>query len=347
MHGLKAPSESTVERVLERAKLLRKRRRRPGPKFYATQPPHVVVEAPNDVWTVDFKGWWRTGDGTRCEPLTVRDAFSRFVLDLRILPNTSTESVRPVFERLFHRYGVPKAIHSDNGPPFASTRSLAGISRLSAWWISLGITLIRSRPGCPQDNGGHERMHADIRVEIESASAPTVMAQQRICDEWRAEFNHVRPHEALAMKTPAEVYRASSRRPTQILGGFPDRCVMRKVDPRGCIRFEPQTVYVTMALAGFDVGLRPVQRHVEVWFFDVLLGRFEYGDGRTTVEPFTAGDTATCNRVTPSSELLLPPTTDQLQPGDTARRTQNGAEAVTPEVTLSPGDDVTSKTATG
>jgi putative transposase len=152
-----------------------------------------VVEAPNDVWTVDFKGWWRTADGTRCEPLTVRDAFSRFVLDLRILPATSTEHVRPTFERLFARYGVPRAIHSDNGQPFASTQSIAGLSKLSAWWVSLGITLVRNRPGCPQDNGGHERMHGDIRFEIQSASAPTVSAQQKICDEWRAEFNHVRP----------------------------------------------------------------------------------------------------------------------------------------------------------
>jgi putative transposase len=133
IHGMKAPSESTVTRVLERAKLLRKRRKRPGPKFYPTQPPHVVVEAPNDVWTVDFKGWWRTADGTRCEPLTVRDAFSRFVLDLRILPSTSTEHVRPTFERLFARYGIPRAIHSDNGQPFASTQSIAGLSKLSAW----------------------------------------------------------------------------------------------------------------------------------------------------------------------------------------------------------------------
>ena len=184
---------------------------------------HVVVEAPNDVWTVDFKGWWTTRDGRRCEPLTVRDAFSRFILALRILPRSDTDGVRAVFEELFERHGLPKVIQSDNGAPFAAGRSLAGLTKLSAWWISLGIDVVRSRPGCPQDNGAHERMHADISVELQTQAAQSIRAQQRACDDWRVEFNHMRPHEALGLETPADVYRSSPRRLMRArIGGFPD-----------------------------------------------------------------------------------------------------------------------------
>ena len=120
----------------------------------------MSAEAPNDVWTVDFKGWWRAVNGQRCEPLTVRDAHSRFVLASTLCSATSKD-VRKEFERLFRRYGIPSAIQCDNGVPFVSVRSVGGLSSLSAWWVSLGIRLVRSRPGCPQDNGAHERMHLD------------------------------------------------------------------------------------------------------------------------------------------------------------------------------------------
>src|SRR6185436_15989598 len=113
---------------------------------------NFIPTEPNDLWTVDFKGWWRSTDGTRCEPLTVRDAFSRYVFTLRLMTSTRGELVRPIFEQLFDRYGLPRAIQSDNGSPFANTRALGGLTRLSAWWVSLGIRVVRSRPGKPQDN---------------------------------------------------------------------------------------------------------------------------------------------------------------------------------------------------
>ncbi|MCU1281640.1 MAG: Integrase catalytic region [bacterium] len=165
-------------------------------------------------------------------------------------------------------------------------------------------------------------MHADISTEIQSLVAPTLAAQQRMCDDWRAEFNHVRPHEALGMKTPSEVYRASPRRPRPVGGGFPARCVLRRVDDSGCTRFDSQSVYVTTALAGFDVALRPLPDHVEVWFYELLLGQFVSGTRRTSVEP-------------PSrSERLV--ATNNVSPGDVPPAV-DAATVMTPsEVTPSP-----------
>ena len=158
-HG-EAASESTFKRVLERAGLTQKRRKR-----RSTEAGRLCsgrrASAPNEIWTVDFKGWWRS-HGKRCEPLTVRDEHSRYLLELGALEDARSETVRKSFERLFERQGLPGAIRSDNGVPFASVRALLGLSRLSAWWVALGIDLERGRPGHPQDNGAHERMHGDI-----------------------------------------------------------------------------------------------------------------------------------------------------------------------------------------
>jgi transposase InsO family protein len=173
--------------------------------------PTVSVQQPNDLWTADFKGWWRSRDGARCEPLTVRDAHSRDVLTARLLKRTRTKEVREVFEELFQRHGLPMAIQTDNGPPFASPIGLCGLTQLSAWWLSLGIEVIRSRPGCPQDDGGHERMHVDMSIDLQTNAAPTVAEQQAAVDAWVHQFNHVRPHQALGLRTPAEVYRPSER----------------------------------------------------------------------------------------------------------------------------------------
>jgi len=198
--GPETPSERTIARILKRSARVRRHRKRRPPSV-VERAPNVQAMAPNDVWTVDFKGWWRTADGQRCEPLTVRDSFSRFVLTATACRPTG-ESVRAVLERLFRRYGVPKCIQCDNGPPFISVRAPAGLSKLSAWWVSLGIEIVRSRPACPQDNGGHERMHADVRAEVQGSPARDIASQQRALDRWRQEFNHVRPHQSLGGKTP-------------------------------------------------------------------------------------------------------------------------------------------------
>jgi transposase InsO family protein len=268
------PSESSFKRVLERAGLTeprKKRRRRDASERLATG---RKAEKPNEVWTVDFKGWWKDREGLRVEPLTVRDEFSRMVLEVRLLENSRTESVKACFERLFERHGLPEAIRSDNGPPFASVQGLLGLSRLSAWWMALGIDLERSRPGCPQDNGAHERMHRDIRRELQSVK---VGRDQDAFDVWRNEYNYERPHESLGMKRPCEIYQNSDRK----WSGTPDdidyeAMTTRRVTNEGRIRFEGEGIMLSTTLAGWSVGLNPVPEGlIEVWFAELMIGHID------------------------------------------------------------------------
>jgi transposase InsO family protein len=267
-HGT-AASESSFKRVLERAGLTEPRRRcvraAQAGRLWSGQ----RAQAPNEVWTVDFKGWWYDVEGHRCEPLTVRDEHSRYVLELRRMADARTASVRACFERLFERHGLPGAIRSDNGSPFAHVRGLLGLSRLSAWWVALGIDLERGRPGHPQDNGGHERLHRDIQTELEPGQA-----QQEALDLWRQEFNYERPHEALGMKCPGEVYQKSQRR----YEGSPEDLEypglhVRRVGPQGRIMWAGIPLFITTSLAGWSVGLKPMANgRLEAWFGRLLLG---------------------------------------------------------------------------
>jgi transposase InsO family protein len=248
-HG-EVASESTFKRILERAGLTQKRRRR-----RATEAGRLCsgrrAGAVNEVWTVDFKGWWRSA-GQRCEPLTVRDEYSRYILEVRALEDARSETVRKSFERLFEREGLPQAMRSDNGSPFASVQGLFGLSRLSAWWVALGIDLERGRPGHPQDNAAHERMHGDISRELEAMGE----SDQEALDLWRQSFNYERPHEALAMRCPAEVYIASERKndgtPEDL--DYPQMCT-RLVSNKGTIRVDGQRLFLSTSLAGWSVGL--------------------------------------------------------------------------------------------
>jgi len=273
--GDQSPSERTIARVLRRADRVRERRSRRKPSF-VDRAPQVQAQQPNEVWTVDFKGWWRSQDGQRCDPLTVRDAFSRFVLAVHICRPT-TLAVREVFERLFTRHGVPKAIQCDNGEPFVSVRSRGGISQLSAWWMSLGIRLVRSRPGCPQDNGGHERMHADIAADRQTRPAATRDAQQRELDRWRQEFNQVRPHDALGGKTPADVYKVTERRrPVARPFPYPHGITAARVRRDGTLFWCGSAYFLSGSLRGLGVGVQPLDLlHVRVWYRDLDLGTLE------------------------------------------------------------------------
>jgi transposase InsO family protein len=273
--GDATPKVRTIGRILKRADLVRERRKR-APISVNERAPSVHAAKPNDVWTVDFKGWWRVLDGTRCEPLTVRDAASRFVLAI-VASSTSVDAVRPIFEQLFRRHGVPSAIQCDNGTPFISVRGRAGLTALSAWWVSLGIRIVRSRVGCPQDNGAHERMHADLCAEVQTKPAPTLSEQQRRLDRWRQDFNHVRPHEALGGKTPSEIYKVTERRrPVVKPFNYSEHFYVRRIDINGNFRFRNDRCYLGPAFVGLEVGVEIIDAmRVRAWLRDVDLGIVE------------------------------------------------------------------------
>lgn len=292
--GPDAPSSSTVARVLHRLGKL-KRRRPPARVWSVEGRPRVEVKAPNDLWTIDAKGWWRALNGERCEPLTVRDAFSRKILAIELVASTTAPVVQRVLERLFKNHGLPSAIQSDNGSPFICTRARGGLTILSAWIVSLGIRIVRSRPGHPEDNGAHERMHRDV-VELQTAPARSRRAQQRQCDRWMLDFNHVRPHDALDGKTPSELYKNSTRRSVSpLVPTYPAGWVTRRANKAGYVRIGGDQVFVTSAVARQLIGLR--QDSEWRWsarFFDVDLETIEVLPidhafvGRTVIETVTA-----------------------------------------------------------
>jgi putative transposase len=274
---VEAPSAKTIARVLDRVgePRVRKARRRLRVVLREHQP--LVADAPNDVWTVDFKGWWRTRDGRRFEPLTVRDAFSRYVLCLEMLGSSRADIVKPAFERLFESCGLPRVIRVDNGSPFACTSAPAGLSQLSAWWTALGIRVSFSRPAHPQDNGAHERMHLDVADQLEADPADGLEVQQRAAAKWRAEFNEVRPHEAIAMRTPAQLYVRSSRRYTGVQPPrYPASYGVRRVSSKGCVRYMGKAVFISESLIGHDLGIRRTQRgRIAVRFYNLDIGLFD------------------------------------------------------------------------
>ena len=210
------PVQSTIGAILKRHGLVRSRRRcRKTPPY---EQPFAGYDHPNAVWSADLKGWFKTGDGQRCDPpgravvrpLTVTDNYSRYLIRCQAVRPASFEAIQPVFVGAFHEYGLPQAIRTDNGSPFAST-TLGGLSRLSIWWIKLGIIPERIRPGKPQQNGRHERMHRTLKEEAISPPQSTWRRQQTAFDRFLQEFNHQRPHESLNQRFPAEVYSPSPR----------------------------------------------------------------------------------------------------------------------------------------
>jgi putative transposase len=203
------PAPSTIGDRLRREGLSEPRRRR-RTAVPRTQP-FLPVCAPNDLWCIDFKGWFRTADGQRCDPLTLTDADSRFLIDCRIVAET-IEAVQPVVDRAFHDLGLPRALRSDNGTPFAASNSAGGLTRLAVHWIKLGIRLERIDPGAPQQNGRHERMHGTLKAETSRPPAATLAEQQARFDRFRHDFNDNRPHEALGQVPPGSCYHASPRR---------------------------------------------------------------------------------------------------------------------------------------
>lgn len=256
---------------------IRARRSRRGPVLGRT----VLGQArcPNAIWTVDFKGWFRTGDGTRCEPLTVRDLFSRFILCIVLLRHQSHVLTQRVFVRLFRRYGLPQRIRVDNGSPFGSSGA-AGFSRLSAWWLRLGIQVEYIRPGHPEENGGHERMHRDYKAETLFPAAATWGGQQKRTNRFVKRYNWERPHQALNGRKPAQLYRRSQRRYRGVRQiSYPKAWAVRRVRSNGTIKWQGRQRFIGEAVIGQLVGLKSIQVNVhEVYFVTMLLGTMYAGD---------------------------------------------------------------------
>jgi len=206
--GVPLPATSTIGDWLKKEGLTNKRR--PRPRCTPSSHPLGRPEEPNDIWALDFKGWFKTGDGERCDPFTVSDLYSRYLLYCGHVERLDHDHVRPVMDAVFCEFGLPRCIRSDNGEPFASVAP-GGLSRLALWWTKLGIDLQRIKPGKPQQNGCHERMHATLKEETASPPAETLSQQQQSLDAFRRRFNEERPHEALGDRPPAWVYHSSSR----------------------------------------------------------------------------------------------------------------------------------------
>ena len=275
------PAASTMGDLLRREGLSQPRRR-PRYLIPLTQP-LAAATAPNDVWTADFKGWFRTGDGTRCDPLTVADACSRFVLCCHIVP-PSEQGVRPWFERAFRDHGLPRALRTDNGSPFATTGP-GRLSHLAVWWLKLGIRLDRIDPGHPEQNSRHERFHLTLQQETTQPAAPTPRAQQRRFDRMRGAFNTERPHEALGQQPPAQVYVPSPRPyPARLEDVWYDAThQVRRVKATGQIKWHGERVFVSEAVRGELVGLAETESgDWLVHFMHVELGRIDRTTRRFT-----------------------------------------------------------------
>ena len=249
------PAASTIGDILERAGLVSKR----GKRRSVPPQPTTLREAlaPNDVWCIDYKGQFRLGNRSLCYPLTLTDQRSRFILGCDAMAAISDDEARESCEEIFRRYGLPKAMRSDNGVPFAST-GLANLTRLSVYWLQLGIELERIRPAHPEENGQHERMHRTLKFETTRPPRTNLLQQQERFDEFVEEFNTERPHEALGMKRPAQVYKASPRKLPLTLPQleYPQHDDMLSVDRNGYISHRRRRCFLSKALAYQTVGIR-------------------------------------------------------------------------------------------
>lgn len=275
------PAASTIGGILKREGLVRRRQRRPRTPP-ASAPPSVDADCPNAVWCIDFKGQFRTADGIYCYPLTVIDAYSRFLIRCECTTTPNEGFVRTVLESAFREYGMPDRMRSDNGPPFASVAP-GGLSTLAVWWIKLGIRPERIEPGKPQQNGRQERFHRTLKREAAIPPRASIKAQQRAFDRYRPRYNEERPHHALGMCVPDELHVPSTKlfveNPSDPM--YPPTWDTRRANNRGLISWEQDSVSVGPALRGELVGLRPLDGfRYEVYFGPVLLGLLDPSHGK-------------------------------------------------------------------
>jgi transposase InsO family protein len=276
----KLPGLRTLERWLHDAGVTvpRPPRARRGPQL--PRPLLTKAAGANEVWTIDFKGWFVLGDGQRCEPLTVRDLGTRFVLAIVPVTTTSDRCVRAALRPVFARWGLPAVIRVDNGSPFGGLHGPLNLSCLSVWWQRLGIQVEFIRPAKPQDNGAHEQMHRILKAETLAPPAGNQRAQQRRFQRWQREYNYVRPHEALGGRCPAEFYRRSLRPwQTPLPLHYPAAWLTRRVLGKGAIRFLGRTRNIGRAFAGETIGLQPRDpQHYEVYLGTLHLGTLHLAD---------------------------------------------------------------------
>jgi transposase InsO family protein len=283
--GQYAPVRGSIENLFVRAGYtgVRRRRNLRGGQIIQHR---IVPTKPNEVWTVDFKGWWYTKNKEKVNPLTIRDEYSRFILAVDVAEKGDTAAVKQIFQHIFKKYGLPQYIRSDNGPPFACVLNFWGLTKLSVWWMTLGIKLDRNDPGHPEQNGGHERMHRDMKTELQGQIDGSLNEHQGVFDQWRKDFNEIRPHEALGMKVPAEVYKKSERKYTGENIELKYGCgfIVRMVNDRGFLNLKQKRIFVGNPFSGYHVGVKEfVDKPAEVWFGNYLLGTINNETG--LIEP--------------------------------------------------------------
>lgn len=282
--GLTVPAASTIGAILDRYGLIRPRRAR------LRTPPHPSplepCSEPNELWCVDFKGHFACGDGTRCHPLTVTDGASRYLIKCEGLSEPREAPVRHQFELAFREFGLPERIRSDNGAPFAS-KALGGLSRLSVWWIQLGIVPERIEPGQPQQNGRHERMHRTLKEQTARPPRPTLIDQQRAFDRFRCDYNEHRPHEALGQTPPAAHYEPSLRSMPERLRApeYGEGFIVRRVRPNGHLNLAGHSIPIGSVLVGQPVGLKQLDDDEwELFYGPLLIGYVLVRQGQAHVE---------------------------------------------------------------
>lgn len=281
-----APAASAVSALFNRHGLIEPRKRRQRSESHGCQA--TAASEPNALWTMDFKGQFRTGDHRYCYPLTVMDACSRYLLACRGGLDTCAAWVLTYIDGLFRQYGLPAAVHSDNGSPFASSCSLGGLSRLSVHWLKLGIRIERSRPACPQDNPAHERMHRTLKAATARPPANNLRAQQRRFDHFTPEYNRERPHEALALRTPASAYHRSPRPyPSRIAEPeYPGHFERRRVGAHGGIKWNGAVLFIGAPLISESLGLEEIDEGLwAIYFYHHQLARLDAREGKLIKVP--------------------------------------------------------------
>ena len=274
------PAVSTVHNFLERQGLVEQKKTRK--KSPHPGKPYVDADAPNVVWAVDFKGEFKTKNGVYCNPLTIMDLHSRYIIKIKGLLSTEMQPVIDNFHDAFRRHGLPDAILSDNGTPFAST-GFMGFTKLNVWWSQLGIRHLRTQPSSPQQNGILERMHRELKAAATKPPAKDLAAQQRLFNDFRHTYNAHRPHEALADAVPADLYVRSERKlPTQPHRyEYPQHFLTRTVSSKGSVRFKGPGVYISQALTGRTVGFEEVDDGIwNLYLDDRILARLDERDMR-------------------------------------------------------------------